>query len=230
MIGVLLVVLLIAAVIGAVVLIAVWLSNRSVASHRRYVPLVVPVRAQAVEPLMHPAPPVPAVPEVEPAIDLPLEPEAATASTTHGPIESVVFHDTYVEPATRSARHAETVRFRRPTEEPVQLLPGRLEVLSGESKHQEIRFVRVPGEPLQLVVGRDPGAPSPRHVALQSNTVSRQHARFEFSDGKWAVSNLSRTNPVIVNDEHLSDTSGERTLVDGDRIELGEVVLRFRAH
>jgi pSer/pThr/pTyr-binding forkhead associated (FHA) protein len=154
----------------------------------------------------------------------------ATASTTQAPVEAVVFHDTYVEPSPRSAKYAETVRFRRPSEEPVQLLPGRLEVLSGESKHREIRFVRVPGEPLQLVVGRDPGVPSPRHVALQSSTVSRQHARFQFADGKWAVANLSRTNPVIVNDEHLSDTAGERTLADGDRIELGEVVLRFRAH
>ena len=226
MIGVLLVVLLIAAVIGAVVLVAIWLSNRSGVRHRRYVPLVVPVRAQPIEPMVPVAVSGPAATVIETTI----EPEPATASTTQTPVEAVVFHDTYVEPATRSARHAETVRFRRPTEEPVQLLPGRLEVLSGESKHREIRFVRVPGEPLQLVVGRDPGAPSPRHVALQSNTVSRQHARFEFSDGRWAVSNLSRTNPVIVNDEYLSDTSGERTLADGDRIELGEVVLRFRAH
>lgn len=145
-------------------------------------------------------------------------------------VETVVFNATYVEPAARSSKQAETVRFRRPVEEPVQLLPGRLEVVSGEAKHREIRFVRVPGEPLQLVVGRDPGVPSPRHVTLQSSTVSRQHARFNFSDGKWAVANLSHTNPVIVNDEHLSESEGERTLVDGDRIELGEVVLRFRAH
>ena len=225
MIGVLLVILLIAAVIGAVVLVAIWLSNRSVARHRRYVPLVVPVRTQPVEPLVRAVAP--------PAADVlegTLEPQVATASTTQAPVEAVVFHDTYVEPAPKTAKYAETVRFRRPSEEPVQLLPGRLEVLSGESKHREIRFVRVPGEPLQLVVGRDPGAPSPRHVALQSSTVSRQHARFQFADGKWAVANLSHTNPVIVNDEHLSDTAGERTLADGDRIELGEVVLRFRAH
>jgi hypothetical protein len=226
MIGVLLVILLVAAVVGAVVLLAIWLSNRSLAEHRRYVPLVVPVRTQPDEPMVRAAPAAPA-PE---AVEVTLEPEVATASTTQAPVEAVVFHDTYVEPSPRSAKYAETVRFRRPSEEPVQLLPGRLEVLSGESKHREIRFVRVPGEPLQLVVGRDPGVPSPRHVALQSSTVSRQHARFQFADGKWAVANLSRTNPVIVNDEHLSDTAGERTLADGDRIELGEVVLRFRAH
>ena len=226
MIGVLWVILLIAAVIGATVLIAIWVSDRSLRAHRRYVPLVVPVRTQAVEPFVRVAPMAPPVEVVAATI----EPEPVTATTTQAPVEAVVFHDTRVESRTKSAKYAETVRFRRPSEEPVQLLPGRLEVLSGESRHREIRFVRVPGEPLQLVVGRDPGAPSPRHVALQSSTVSRQHARFEFSDGKWAVANLSQTNPVIVNDEHLTDTSGERTLADGDRIELGEVVLRFREH
>jgi hypothetical protein len=228
MLAVFVVILSIAAVIGAVVLIAVWLTNRSMARPRRYVPLVVPVREQAIEPALRGVTPgrVPHTGNGERSQAA--EPERHATSV--GTVEAVVFHDTYVEPPSRTSKHAETVRFRRPVEEPVQLLPGRLEVVSGESRHREIRFVRVPGEPLQLVVGRDPGAPSPRHVTLQSSTVSRQHAQFNFSDGKWAVANLSRTNPVIVNDEHLSDTEGERTLVDGDRIELGEVVLRFRAH
>ena len=43
------------------------------------------------------------------------------------------------------------------------------------------------------------------------------------------VENLSKTNPVVVNDDELSDIDGERPLVDGDRLELGEIVLRFRA-
>jgi predicted component of type VI protein secretion system len=43
------------------------------------------------------------------------------------------------------------------------------------------------------------------------------------------VANLSQTNPVIVNDLELTDLQGERQLADGDRIELGEVVLRFHA-
>jgi len=71
---------------------------------------------------------------------------------------------------------------------------------------------------------------SHQHVTLQSSTVSRQHARLAYSNGRWAVANLSQTNPVIVNDEELSGADNERALVDGDRIELGEVVLRFHAH
>lgn len=122
----------------------------------------------------------------------------------------------------------ETVRFRRPAEDALQLLPGRLEVLTGEPHHREIRFVRIPGERPQLILGRDPGS-SPQHVALQSLTVSRRHARLAFANGAWAVSNLSATNPLVVNDESLATGDGERPLSDGDRIELGEVVLRFHA-
>ena len=121
----------------------------------------------------------------------------------------------------------ETVRFRRPAEEPVQLLPGRLEVLAGEAQH-EIRFVRIPGEPMQMILGRESG-PSPQYVALKSNTVSRRHARLAFTNGQWAVANLSQTNPVVVNDEELTQSDGARELIDGDRLELGEVVLRFHA-
>jgi predicted component of type VI protein secretion system len=59
--------------------------------------------------------------------------------------------------------------------------------------------------------------------------VSRQHARFAFNNGRWAIENLSQTNPVVVNDEHLLDSAGGRPLTDGDKIELGEVVLRYRS-
>jgi len=123
---------------------------------------------------------------------------------------------------------SETVRFVRPADEVVQLLPGHLEVLSGDTRHQEIRFVRVAGQQPHLILGRNPGR-SPQHVALNSSTVSRQHARLAYSGGKWMVANLSQTNPVIVNDQTLTDLDGERQLADGDRIELGEVVLRFHA-
>jgi hypothetical protein len=124
---------------------------------------------------------------------------------------------------------SETVRFVRPTDEVVQLLPGHLEVLSGDTRHQEIRFVRVAGQQPHLILGRNPGR-SPQHVALNSSTVSRQHARLAYSGGKWVVANLSTTNPVVVNDQELTNLDGERQLADGDRIELGEVVLRFHAH
>jgi pSer/pThr/pTyr-binding forkhead associated (FHA) protein len=79
-----------------------------------------------------------------------------------------------------------------------------------------------------VILGREPGD-SPQHVALDSSTVSRQHARLAFANGQWLVSNLSQTNPVVVNDQELSSRDGSRLLVDGDRLELGEVLLRFHA-
>lgn len=127
------------------------------------------------------------------------------------------------EPETSS-----TVRFRRPADEAVELLPGRLEVLAGEQGHKEIRLVRAPGEAPAVVLGRDLGD-SPGHVALHSTTVSRRHARLAYQNGEWSVTNLSQTNPVVVNEEALLVGNGERPLADGDCLELGEVVLRFHA-
>jgi hypothetical protein len=147
-------------------------------------------------------------------------PPVATAIDLPGPVE--------VDPRDSAPIGVETVHFRRPSDQAVQILPGRLEVLSGLSIPREIRFVRIPGQRPQLILGREPGS-SPPHVALPSSTVSRQHARLDFSGGRWGLTNLSRTNPVVVNDETLSSTDGERALADGDRIELGDVVLRFSA-
>jgi hypothetical protein len=171
---------------------------------------------------------------VEPVIGAPVfssSPLFSAASPSRAPRERTVFDDTrfadFDEPTARGA-NSETVRFLRPGEEPIQILPGRLEVLSGDPKHREIRFVRSPGEPAELILGREPGR-SPQTVALDSDTVSRRHAKFAYSNGRWAVTNLSRTNPVVVNDVRLPDNSIERPLADGDRVELGEVVLRFRS-
>ena len=151
----------------------------------------------------------------------PVEAAAARPASFARPIETMA--------AVHEPSPHDTVLFRRPSEEVLQLLPGRLEVLSGIPAPREIRFVRIPGEQPQLILGREPG-PSPPHVALPSGTVSRQHARLDFSGGRWGLTNLSRTNPVVVNDETLSSVQGQRALADGDRIELGDVVLRFHAH
>jgi hypothetical protein len=123
----------------------------------------------------------------------------------------------------------ETVRFVRPWDFPVQLLPGRLEVLEGTTPHREIRFLRVPGEPTHVILGREVGL-TPHYIGLGSPTVSRRHARLDFADNQWIVKNLSRTNPTVVNDDELFDTDVARPLADGDRLELGDVVLRFHAH
>jgi pSer/pThr/pTyr-binding forkhead associated (FHA) protein len=156
-------------------------------------------------------------------------PVSTSTSTSRSSADRSVGIPMTVDSENQIAATSETVRFQRPNDDVVQLLPGHLEVLAGDSRHQEIRFVRVQGQQPQLILGRNPGR-SPQHIALNSSTVSRQHARLAFSGGKWAVANLSKTNPVVVNDQELTNLDGERQLSDGDRIELGEVVLRFHAH
>lgn len=123
----------------------------------------------------------------------------------------------------------ETVVFRRIADEPLQLLPGRFEVLAGEPGREDVRFFGALGEPVEIVLGRE-GGPPQRAIRLHSRTVSRRHARLTFANGHWTITNLSTTNPVVVNDDVLAPSLGEsRVLADGDRVELGEVVLRFHA-
>jgi protein phosphatase len=64
-------------------------------------------------------------------------------------------------------------------------------------------------------------------VQLDSPTVSRLHARLRYENGRWILCNLSRTNPTRLNGRPLSGRSGEQPVSDGDRIEMGEVVLEF---
>jgi hypothetical protein len=120
-----------------------------------------------------------------------------------------------------------TIRFYRPPEGTLQMLPGRLEIVEGEDRGQAIRFVRTRGGLQQVTFGRREGAPY-EHIQLRAPTVSRQHARLDFEHGHWNIYNLSETNPVLVNGESLAAGHGVRPLSDGDRIEMGEVVFRFR--
>lgn len=192
-----------------------WLSGRP-ERERVPPPLIYPLSSQfARQPAVTAAEPMPA-------------PLPATTSTTVAaqlvaepvdPIEPV-------EPVDPDSASNETVQFLRPGDEALQLLPARFEVVSGISPPQVIRFVRVPGQPPEMIIGRE-AASSPQQVTLTSSTVSRRHARVSYSDGRWLVTNLSHTNPVVVNDHALAEFEGPRPLLDGDRIELGDVVLRF---
>ena len=188
-----------------------WLSGRP-ERERVPPPLVYPIHAR----LARPAEPPLAVPM---PTALPVESPAPRASPA--PVTAAVSAAPEPEPAPD-----ETVQFVRPTDDAVQLLPARLEVVSGMASQQVIRFVRIPGKPAEMILGRDV-ASSPQQVTLTSSTVSRRHARVTFADGRWLVTNLSRTNPVVLNDRALAEFEGPHPLLDGDRLELGDVVLRF---
>jgi hypothetical protein len=135
------------------------------------------------------------------------------------------------------------MRYWRPADGTLQFLPGRLEVVAGRDAGHEIRFVRTPGpDGTRVTFGRAEGAPY-RHIQLREPTVSRTHARMTLevtnrnggdastSTARWRLENLSATNPVVVNGTPLAADDSEKCSVmldDGDRIEMGEVVFRFR--
>jgi hypothetical protein len=110
----------------------------------------------------------------------------------------------------------------------MRLLPGRLEIEEGEAERSEIRFVHLPGAQQEVTFGRRVGEPF-RHIELHSPTVSRDHARMARVGSDWVITNLSNTNPIVVNGASLTDSAGSRVLRDGDRIEMGEVVFRYHS-
>lgn len=125
-------------------------------------------------------------------------------------------------------RGAATLRLERPFDGTLQFLPGRLEVVEGRDVGQELRFVRTPGpDGTTVTFGRSTG-PAYRHVQLAEPTVSRLHARMSLDGRTWSLFNLSATNPIVVNGLPLAGEGSSVVLREGDRIEMGEVVLRFR--
>jgi len=72
-------------------------------------------------------------------------------------------------------------------------------------------------------LGRDPG--SCIASVPQDPSVSRQHARVYFQEGKWWLRDLGSKNGSLVNGEALS--AGGAGLTDLDEIQLGDWKLRF---
>lgn len=132
--------------------------------------------------------------------------------------------------ANAAVADGETVRFAIPDEGTLQFLPGRLEVVAGPDTGRDVRFVRTldGGSPVEITFGRSEG-PAYRHIQLIARTVSRQHATMTLEDDHWSLRNLSATNPVVLNGRPLAEGEVAPLLVDGDRIEMGEVVFVFHS-
>jgi hypothetical protein len=154
-------------------------------------------------------------------------PAAVTAPAADASPAAVTVPDAAAPPAAMPGRPP----FAQPAPDgTLQLLPGRLEVMSGLDQRGDIRFVKAPGREATITFGRSPGDP-PAHIQLPAPTVSSMHAAMRFHGGAWFITNLSRTNPVVVNGAELGGGSGAgagHALKDGDQVEMGEVVFRFR--
>ena len=119
------------------------------------------------------------------------------------------------------------VHYGVPTEGGLPELPGRLQISSGFDNGSEIRFVQSPGvDGTVITFGRSIGEIF-RHVRLEDETISRTHARMELIAGKWRLLNLARSNAVMHNGEVMT-LGEERSLNDGDTLEMGEVLFTYR--
>jgi hypothetical protein len=168
------------------------------------------------------------------ALSLDSAPAPASAPTptpagTNGRSRAAELHGRQAPAAPATARgDGQAIRFTIPADGTLQFLPGRLEVEAGGDLGREIRFVRTAGpDGTDVTFGRSEGVLY-RHVQLHDQTVSRLHARMQLRDGQWYLTNLSTTNPLSLNGRVLA-AGEEQPLAEADRIEMGEVIFRFRS-
>jgi hypothetical protein len=186
-----------------------------------------PPRAAAPARPLPAAAPAPAPAPVRAAAPMPTAMQAAAPAQAPMRIQAPRFAPAPPAPSAADMEDELTVRLEVPADGRLQFLPGALEVVDGADTQREIRFLRSSGPVTEYTIGRS-GGPATSHVQLPVSTVSRLHARMRFAEGAWTISNLSSTNPLRVNGRELALSEESPALADGDRIEVGEVVLRFR--
>lgn len=178
-----------------------------------------PIRAVAIADQLHE--------QVSDATADTVMPLSGPISTVEDPVSGTTVR---FEPGTQGADIVlgHSLRFHRPPDGgTLALLPGFLEVIGGPDAGHEVRFVRAhDSEPADITFGRKEGPPY-RHVQLLEPTVSRTHARMSRDGDRWRLTNLSRTNPVVVNGIALDGVSNSQILQDSDVVEMGALVFRF---
>ena len=79
--------------------------------------------------------------------------------------------------------------------------------------------IQLDGPAQELTIGRDVG----NAVVLDYDSVSRRHARLLRRDDQWWLIDNNSTNGTYVNDH----ASKETVLRNGDRIKIGDVILKY---
>lgn len=90
-----------------------------------------------------------------------------------------------------------------------------------------LRLVKGPGAPkdfalelAEVVVGRGLDA----HITIDSESVSRRHARLQLVDGRYAIEDLGSKNGIFINGEPTRSAG----LVDGDSVQLGDALFVYQ--
>lgn len=222
------------AVAGAGMVLWVWLARRkrdaALRTHGKPV-LVMPIVSGNEVPrtaMIRDSQPMRRSPITALAVAERLSPEqyAVSAGSSEEALVTMTTGETVMSDEVAEFIQGQALRFHRPADRARPFLPGHLLVIEGPDAGTEVRFVRLAGpEDPVITFGRSEGPPF-RHVQLLEPTVSRAHARMAFDADGWALTNLSRTNPVVVNRTALGDEQ-PLLLHDGDRIEMGALVFRF---
>jgi diguanylate cyclase (GGDEF)-like protein len=93
-------------------------------------------------------------------------------------------------------------------------------IYSKDSANLGKRFVLEP-----MAGGLTIGRGADNGIVLESDSVSRRHARFEQREGAWWVTDLRSTNGTYVNDEVIA----EHRLRRADHIKIGDTIFKYLA-
>lgn len=133
-------------------------------------------------------------------------------------------------PAPQEVIEGRTIKMHAPPPNTIKLLPGWLEVVSGDEVVKQIRFYKLKGDATsETTFGRAVGRPY-AHIQLKPMTVSSRQAKVSFEPGGPRLTNFAAadSNPTKVNGRELA--VGESVaLQEGDMVEMGEVVFRHHA-
>jgi hypothetical protein len=101
----------------------------------------------------------------------------------------------------------------RPKTEKIPGKPAQLAILAGEKKGEDIFLVT------ENVIGSDKG-----NIRFKDRGVSGEHARINFVGNKYIMTNVSLTNPTMVNGKAIE---GDYELKNNDEILMGTVKAKF---
>src|SRR5262245_31756046 len=107
---------------------------------------------------------------------------------------------------------------------PVQEASGRRSPMSGR---QTVYWLvrgrrRIPLEPGETIIGRDPGVPA----FVDDRSVSRRHARIVVAEESATVEDLDSKNGTFLQGQKVGSAV---PLADGDKLKVGSVTLTVRA-
>jgi diguanylate cyclase (GGDEF)-like protein len=96
----------------------------------------------------------------------------------------------------------------------------------GKAQAATLFVISGPGTGKQLNLGASSavaGRQASCELYIESPSVSRQHARFDFDGSAFVVQDLASKNGTFVNGDRVS----QHRLADGDLVKLGKAVLKF---